>query len=87
MSFISIEIVKTIQAYIAQDVNMYYKPFNAAWVPKNWGISDNLGQIEYVFSDKTGMLMQNVMEFQKYFIRGVVYGESITERSNERRQS
>ncbi|KAG9309612.1 hypothetical protein JVU11DRAFT_10273 [Chiua virens] len=78
--FISIEIVKTIQAYfIAQDIDMYYKPFDTACVPKNWGISDDLGQIEYVFSDKTGTLTQNVMEFQKCSIHGVVYGEGITE--------
>jgi phospholipid-translocating ATPase len=30
-----------------------------------WNISDDLGQIEYVFSDKTCTLTQNVMEFQK----------------------
>ncbi|KAI5988265.1 hypothetical protein EDC04DRAFT_2884149 [Pisolithus marmoratus] len=78
--FISIEIVKTIQAFfIAQDVDMYYKPFDAACVPKNWGISDDLGQIEYIFSDKTGTLTQNVMEFQKCSISGVVYGEGVTE--------
>lgn len=78
--FISIEIVKTIQAYfIAQDLDMYYKPFNTACVPKNWGISDDLGQIEYVFSDKTGTLTQNVMEFQKCSVRGVIYGEGVTE--------
>lgn len=78
--FISIEIVKTIQAFfIAQDVDMYYKPFDAACVPKNWGISDDLGQIEYIFSDKTGTLTQNVMEFQKCSIAGVVYGEGVTE--------
>ncbi|KAG2151660.1 uncharacterized protein EDB93DRAFT_1274319 [Suillus bovinus] len=78
--FISIEIVKTIQAYfIAQDLDMYYKPFNTACVPKNWGISDDLGQIEYVFSDKTGTLTQNVMEFQKCSVHGVIYGEGVTE--------
>lgn len=58
---------------------MYYKPFDTACVPKNWGISDDLGQIEYVFSDKTGTLTQNVMEFQKCSIHGVVYGEGVTE--------
>ncbi|KAG8221446.1 hypothetical protein J3R82DRAFT_1642 [Butyriboletus roseoflavus] len=78
--FISIEIIKTIQAYfIAQDIDMYYKPFDTSCIPKNWGISDDLGQIEYVFSDKTGTLTQNVMECQKCSIYGVVYGEGITE--------
>ena len=58
---------------------MYYQPFNAPCVPKTWNISDDLGQIEYIFSDKTGTLTQNVMELQKCSINGVIYGEGITE--------
>ncbi|KAF8329253.1 hypothetical protein F5887DRAFT_1184248, partial [Amanita rubescens] len=78
--YISIEIVKTIQAYfISQDIDMYYQPYDTACVPKTWNISDDLGQIEYIFSDKTGTLTQNVMEFQKCSIHGVAYGEGITE--------
>lgn len=78
--YISIEIVKTIQAYfISQDVDMYYQPYDTPCVPKTWNISDDLGQIEYIFSDKTGTLTQNVMEFQKCSIHGVAYGEGITE--------
>lgn len=78
--YISIEIVKTIQAYfISQDIDMYYEPYDTACVPKTWNISDDLGQIEYIFSDKTGTLTQNVMEFQKCSVNGVVYGEGITE--------
>lgn len=48
-------------------------------VPKSWNISDDLGQIEYIFSDKTGTLTQNVMEFMKCSVNGVRYGEGITE--------
>lgn len=78
--YISIEIVKTIQAYfISQDVDMYYQPYDTACVPKTWNISDDLGQIEYIFSDKTGTLTQNVMEFQKCSVNGVIYGEGVTE--------
>jgi phospholipid-translocating ATPase len=78
--YISIEIVKTIQAYfIAQDVEMYYAPLDQNCVPKTWNISDDLGQIEYIFSDKTGTLTQNVMEFQQCSVGGVTYGEAITE--------
>ncbi|KAJ7724330.1 phospholipid-transporting ATPase 1 [Mycena maculata] len=78
--YISIEIVKTIQAYfISQDVEMYYEGYDAPCVPKRWNISDDLGQIEYVFSDKTGTLTQNVMEFQKCSVNGIAYGEGVTE--------
>ena len=38
-----------------------------------------MGQIEYIFSDKTGTLTQNVMEFQKCSVNGVAYGEGVTE--------
>ena len=54
---------------------MYYAPYDVICVPKNLSISDDLGQIEYVFSDKTGTLTQNIMEFQKCSINGVIYGE------------
>ena len=66
---------------------MYYSPLDSPCVPKTWNISDDLGQIEYIFSDKTGTLTQNVMEFQKCSINGVTYGEAITEaqRGAERR--
>ncbi|KAI5475468.1 phospholipid-translocating ATPase [Pseudohyphozyma bogoriensis] len=77
---ITVELVKTIQAFfIYQDIDMYYEPLDHPCVPKTWNISDDLGQIEYVFSDKTGTLTQNVMEFQKCAIGGVAYGEGITE--------
>lgn len=58
---------------------MYYKAFDAACTPKTWNISDDLGQIEYIFSDKTGTLTQNIMEFQKCSVHGVPYGEGVTE--------
>ncbi|KAL9933492.1 hypothetical protein V8E36_007668 [Tilletia maclaganii] len=78
--YISIEIVKTIQAFfIYSDIEMYYEPLDYPCVPKTWNISDDLGQIEYVFSDKTGTLTQNVMEFKKCSINGIPYGEGITE--------
>lgn len=78
--YISIEIVKTIQAYfIYSDVQMYYAPIDYPCTPKSWNISDDLGQIEYIFSDKTGTLTQNVMEFKKATINGKEYGLAYTE--------
>ena len=78
--YISIEIVKTAQVYfIYSDVEMYYEKLDYPCIPKSWNISDDLGQIEYIFSDKTGTLTQNVMEFKKCSINGVSYGEAYTE--------
>ncbi|KAL7621088.1 phospholipid transporting ATPase [Parahypoxylon ruwenzoriense] len=78
--YISLEIVRTLQAiFIYSDVEMYYDKIDYPCVPKSWNISDDVGQIEYIFSDKTGTLTQNVMEFKKATINGQPYGEAYTE--------
>ncbi|ANB13088.1 aminophospholipid-translocating P4-type ATPase DNF1 [Sugiyamaella lignohabitans] len=78
--YISIEIIKTIQAFfIYSDIEMYYEPIDYPCVPKSWSISDDVGQVEYIFSDKTGTLTQNVMEFRKCTINGKTYGNAFTE--------
>ncbi|VEU19266.1 DEKNAAC100336 [Brettanomyces naardenensis] len=78
--YISIEIIKTAQAFfIYSDVKMYNEKLDYPCVPKSWSISDDLGQIEYIFSDKTGTLTQNVMEFKKCTINGKIYGRAYTE--------
>ena len=78
--YISLEIIKTAQAFfIYSDVFMYYEKLDYPCTPKSWNISDDLGQIEYIFSDKTGTLTQNVMEFKKCTVNGIPYGEAYTE--------
>ncbi|KAI9809312.1 MAG: hypothetical protein M1825_002603 [Sarcosagium campestre] len=78
--YISLEIIKTAQAFfIYSDTFMYYDKIDYPCTPKSWNISDDVGQIEYIFSDKTGTLTQNVMEFKKCTINGVPYGEAYTE--------
>ena len=78
--YISLEIIRSAQAFfIYSDTSMYYAKLDYPCTPKSWNISDDLGQIEYIFSDKTGTLTQNVMEFKKCTINGVPYGEAYTE--------
>ncbi|KAF9584354.1 hypothetical protein BGW38_006772 [Lunasporangiospora selenospora] len=75
--YISIEFVKTFQAYfIWQDSDMYDIELDQFCTPKTWNLTDDLGQIEYVFSDKTGTLTRNIMEFKKCSINGKVYGNN-----------
>jgi phospholipid-translocating ATPase len=78
--YISVEIVKTFQAFfIYSDVEMYHEALDYPCTPKSWNISDDLGQIEYIFSDKTGTLTQNVMEFKRATVGGKSYGLAYTE--------
>ncbi|CAO3628354.1 unnamed protein product [Cunninghamella echinulata] len=80
--YISVEIVKTFAAYfIHVDIDMYHEETDTPCLPRSWNISDDLGQIEYIFSDKTGTLTQNVMEFRKCTIDGISYGLGETEAS------
>ncbi|KAI7885660.1 phospholipid-translocating P-type ATPase [Lichtheimia hyalospora FSU 10163] len=75
--YVSIEFVKTFQAYfIWSDLDMYDEPTDTACIPKSWNLSDELGQVEYLFSDKTGTLTRNIMEFRECSIGGKRYGNN-----------
>lgn len=74
--YISIEFVRTVQAlFIYWDHNMQYfkNGVKIRTTARSWNLSDDLGQIEYIFSDKTGTLTQNVMVFRQCSIGGKVY--------------
>lgn len=41
---------------------------------RNSNLNEDLGKIEYVFSDKTGTLTSNEMQLRMISIRGTAYG-------------
>ena len=73
--YLTVELCKTAQAFlIHSDIDMYHKETDTMCVPRAWNLSDDLGQIEYLFSDKTGTLTRNIMEFRRVSIGGRAYG-------------
>ena len=46
------------------DVDMYHDASETAAAARTSGLIEELGQVDYVFSDKTGTLTCNVMEFK-----------------------
>ena len=72
--YISMELVRVGQAYfMIQDKRMYDEATKSRFQCRALNINEDLGQIKYVFSDKTGTLTQNKMEFQCASIWGVDY--------------
>lgn len=79
--YVSIEMIKFIQCaqFINKDLHMYHTESNTPALARTSNLNEELGQVEYIFSDKTGTLTRNLMEFFKCSIGGKMYGTGITE--------
>ncbi|KAJ7072605.1 calcium transporting ATPase [Mycena amicta] len=77
---VTMEFVKFQQArLINSDLDMYYARTDTPALCRTSSLVEELGQIEYVFSDKTGTLTCNEMEFRCCSIAGVAYAEVVEE--------
>ncbi|KAG6541423.1 hypothetical protein Mapa_017201 [Marchantia paleacea] len=72
--YISLELVRLWQSrFMTRDMEMYHGTSNSRFQCRALNINEDLGQVKYVFSDKTGTLTENKMEFHSASVFGYDY--------------
>uniref|UniRef100_A0A673N8Y2 Phospholipid-transporting ATPase n=1 Tax=Sinocyclocheilus rhinocerous TaxID=307959 RepID=A0A673N8Y2_9TELE len=75
--YVSVEILRLGNSYfIDWDRKMYHVKSDTPAQARTTTLNEELGQIKYIFSDKTGTLTQNIMTFNRCSINGKSYGKS-----------
>jgi P-type E1-E2 ATPase len=65
--YVSMEMVRVAQSYlIREDIAMYDPVTDTRANARTEALNEQLGEIDYVFCDKTGTLTENRMAFAKY---------------------
>lgn len=80
--YVTMEIIKVMQSKLmAWDIDMYYAETNTPCEPRTATVLEELGQVSYIFSDKTGTLTDNKMIFKKFSICGSSWEHNIDQES------
>ncbi len=76
--YVVLEIIKSIQGLlIKHDLEIYDPSIDKQANCRTTQLIEELGQVEFIFSDKTGTLTQNSMILKQIYVNGKVYGNKI----------
>lgn len=74
---VTLEMIKYVQAmFISWDIDLYCTKTNTPAIVQTSTLNDELGQIQFIFTDKTGTLTKNNMKFHNLTIGNRIYGEN-----------
>jgi phospholipid-transporting ATPase len=83
--YVALEFVKIAQSLlIYYDINMEDSITKVPAIARTSDLIEELGQVEFVFSDKTGTLTRNEMEFRKCSINYKIYGEKVNDSDSKK---
>jgi magnesium-transporting ATPase (P-type) len=75
--YITVEVTTLFMMQLVNwDKNMYHKETDTPAAARSTNVTD-LGQVKYVFTDKTGTLTQNVMKFKRCSVDGLIFGAPV----------
>eukprot|EP00978_Attheya_sp_CCMP212_P015794 scaffold40883_cov50-Attheya_sp.AAC.5 len=75
--YVTVEVITfALMFFINLDLNMYHEETDTRALARSTIVTD-LGQVQYVFSDKTGTLTCNIMKFKRCSVDGMIFGAPI----------
>ena len=86
--YVTVEVIILFMMYLIQwDKDMYHEETDTAAEARSPNTVTDLGMVEYVFSDKTGTLTQNVMKFKRCSVDSMIFGAPVAKSAPQKEET
>ena len=81
--YVLIEMCSFFQAFFLEnDKHMYDESTDMPAIVRSSNLNGDLGMVDYIFSDKTGTLTENIMIFKRCSVEGRIYGMELSDNAS-----